>query len=246
MNKKAFTLIELLVVIAIIALLVSILMPSLKTAKDMARSAVCMSNQKNILLGFSLYAAEENGDLPPDWVWTDGRDYPSDYTPNGTGTDIITYQNVSSRGAKWFIDQAGIWDGPVAGSEYRRVPDFCFCTTGYRFPETGDMKRWHDDELYSLGIPLTLPRNVADSANSSAEPFVMDSVVGGALNSDTPIAIVDRAFKAGRSYWASIRHLEKGNIGFGDGHVESMSGNKIYDLGFDAVSVDGSEIINFD
>ena len=48
MKRRAFTLIELLVVIAIIALLMAILMPSLRQAKELARRAVCMTNLHNI------------------------------------------------------------------------------------------------------------------------------------------------------------------------------------------------------
>ena len=53
-----FTLVELLVVIAIIALLVSILVPSLRDAKMLAMVAVCASNQHNIHVAACLYANE--------------------------------------------------------------------------------------------------------------------------------------------------------------------------------------------
>ena len=57
-RRGAFTLIELLVVIAIIALLIGILMPSLRYAREVARGAVCLSNQRQIGMALSHYAEE--------------------------------------------------------------------------------------------------------------------------------------------------------------------------------------------
>jgi prepilin-type N-terminal cleavage/methylation domain-containing protein/prepilin-type processing-associated H-X9-DG protein len=59
--RGAFTLIELLVVIAIIALLVSILLPSLNRAKELGKTAVCVSHFRQIGQGFGLYASTHQG-----------------------------------------------------------------------------------------------------------------------------------------------------------------------------------------
>jgi len=66
-KKKGFTLVELLVVIAIIALLLSILMPSLGRAKKQAKTIVCQSNIKQWGLYFSLYTNEYNGSFQKEW-----------------------------------------------------------------------------------------------------------------------------------------------------------------------------------
>ena len=64
-NKKAFTLIELLVVISIIALLLSILMPSLQRAKFLAGRVVCFNNVKNQYLSQMMYAGDNDGKFAP-------------------------------------------------------------------------------------------------------------------------------------------------------------------------------------
>jgi len=60
-KRQAFTLIELLVVISVIALLLSILMPSLQKAKERAKAVVCQQNLKQWGYIFGLYTEEYNG-----------------------------------------------------------------------------------------------------------------------------------------------------------------------------------------
>lgn len=64
-KKSGFTLVELLVVISIIALLLSILVPSLSKARESAKRTVCKSRLSNHGKAFHMYANDWNGYLPP-------------------------------------------------------------------------------------------------------------------------------------------------------------------------------------
>jgi prepilin-type N-terminal cleavage/methylation domain-containing protein/prepilin-type processing-associated H-X9-DG protein len=70
---RAFTLIELLVVIAIIAILAAILLPALAKAKARAQATACLLNNKQLTLGWLMYADENNDKLMDPAKWVDGQ-----------------------------------------------------------------------------------------------------------------------------------------------------------------------------
>ena len=66
-RKNAFTLIELLVVISIIALLMSILMPTLNQVKNQAKTVMCQGRLREWGLLFKLYTDDYQGNFNPGW-----------------------------------------------------------------------------------------------------------------------------------------------------------------------------------
>jgi len=91
-RSKGFTLIELLVVVAIIALLVSMLLPTLTRARELAKRAMCQGNLKGIYQGIALYNTE-NGDQMPVLPDVQSGTIVTYNAVLGLGTDCLAYMN---------------------------------------------------------------------------------------------------------------------------------------------------------
>ena len=72
---SGFTLIELLVVISIIAVLIGLLLPAIKSARENARATLCMSNQRQVYMGLHGYAMENDELVNPSYR-TGGATWP--------------------------------------------------------------------------------------------------------------------------------------------------------------------------
>lgn len=124
--RSAFTLIELLVVVAIIALLISILAAHLNGAKKQTRATVCMSNMRQIAMGWLMYTHDWDGNLPgstwdfiPPANYNRGKTFCWLGTINGKGGDQP--EHVPSKGTifRYVGQQAAVYKCPEDSLEKR-------------------------------------------------------------------------------------------------------------------------------
>lgn len=107
-DRDGFTLVELLVVIAILMLLVGMLMPSLRGAREAARRAACASGLHQLAVAHRSYAAAHQGFYPR------GRDYlTTEYPQAGGVRGIPGYPNLPSIPEKSILLVGGYLGGGV-------------------------------------------------------------------------------------------------------------------------------------
>ena len=109
-QSTAFTLIELLVVISIIALLIGILLPALSAARETARQSACLSNNKQLAIGFATYA-------------NDFRWFPRSGIIFGTRPEMVTVEkpvalDLEDRGLTLELE-GSVWNCPSYQSTIR-------------------------------------------------------------------------------------------------------------------------------
>ncbi len=107
-KQVAFTLLELLVVIGVLSLLATIIMPSLMAAKELAKSAVCMANQRSVSYSLLLYTEEYDEQLP----------YNVDRTPNVGGGQVGEIYDPYAPDVSWSVR--------VGAIESDQMPDYFF------------------------------------------------------------------------------------------------------------------------
>ena len=226
---RGFTLVELLVVIGIIAVLISLLLPALRSAREQARMIKCQSNVRTILQGMFLYANDNGGTLPIPVGYEEpsvsaavriiNGTYQFDYS---TGT-LLRYIGPSPQMREAIFtcpsdgpDRFGVAAGssPISPS----LDPTLMRNFSYNF------------NVRLLGLPRGRYNSgvkLSQIVNSSSKFLVFEEENPPARPGDDPV-IVGPVLGLPTVVTLTRRHQGKADVGFADGHVEAVDGQATF------------------
>ena len=249
-RPRGFTLIELLVVIAIIAILAAILFPVFARARENARRISCVNNMKQMGLGVSMYAQDNDGRYPmASNTDGSGRRWPDYIFPYVKSAQLFVCPSVGSgdvdsRGPGWAAatGQAGKYFGYGYNYQYlgnSRTParaGFPFTATDsvvsapsqtVAIADTGGVGATGTTGVYVVDPPQ-LVLNADSTPRGSGRPSASDAYYPSGSGGN----IAQRATPA-------ARHLEMVSVAFADGHAKAMKLEKLDDFNGDGTPDNG-------
>ncbi len=222
---KGFTLIELLVVVAIIALLLSILMPSLQKAKDHAKKIGCSANLRSLALAAIYYADEHDSFTPSSTnTWNDDGilragwvGVTSDMARQALDTQVQIYGNGTDaftglhKSQLWpYIENTGGWRCPT-DPDKQQLRSYGMAAQWWGTHHVDGDGVWYDDQTRAM-----VYRKLTKIKNPSGRFFFVDQL---GYNNDAYYAL----WYSQPKWWNIPSFLHRGGSvnGFADGHAEA-------------------------
>lgn len=224
-RTQGFTLIELLVVIAIIAILAGILLPSLSSAKAKARQILCVNNEKQLALTWTLYADDNNEQLVPNGYGT----------PETLGSTKLWVLGATHQQAQAFTNVDYLINPSYAAfAGYLSAPSIYKCPSDGGKVKIGE-RQYPKVRSYALNGYMAWQQPPSSFNSGSCITFQKSSELAAAPASQiylfadmAPPSVCHSAFIVSSTVidgWyyhiPSSEHRRSGVLSFVDGHAES-------------------------